>query len=697
MREKSPQKEKNTNTHEKIIIHTREERSSARTNEKESYVSRRSHAKVESPERIRMREDVSDMRAKMLVAESAYLRAVRLGGKGRSTGLHKGRAEELRNAYDQARADFSNKVNESVSSRLNENRRGMAFTMQDESGKTVTKKVAYTKAQKEEVERRYSSMVLTRDTVDRAHRKRMEILPERERNPFKKVLGWYVRANSRMEAKIARFITRRPFDYLPEVKKIKKQKTARRIARGLRILTFAGIGVATGLVASVGSYIIRSIVGISAGTYGAKNRGKHFMHTKGADRAQRLANARENIDTVSATSMRELDVAYEKGSQKSLEKSRSWREMFTAVILGAGVSIGTADMLSALPSVDAVGSGVFRLQSATRGMSTSLAEEIHSANSAVSYGTEKLLTDVYKAGFSHAPHNAFDALPATSASHGATETVGALAKHSSVAHGAVADSAPVHGLAAGAHTAAEGGGVGSGVPSQTFKPYQTGPDTTVAFPLTAHIAPHGENVVASHGAIAAEHGVTSPHAHIPQGAGLYMENMSGSNVIAQLHSELGKYVSHPISEILYGKNIPSLSKVHEQIVAVVSKSGVGPSNNETVAQFLTHAQESIAAHASHAEHLIGMHNLNIPTHQTYLYETAQGKIVCFGGSFDARSMIAYEYLGSHHGAHILLEGAHNTSVVDMSSTGSSIAERMGTSLRTGTFISPSQFTTRVNL
>ncbi len=674
--------------HEKVIAHTREERSSVRPNKKESYVSKRSSAKVESPERIRMREDVSDMRAKMLVAESAYLRAVRLGVKGRSAGLHKGRVNELRNAYDQARADFSNKVNESVSSRLSESGRGMAFTMQDEYGKDVTKKVARTQAQKEEVARRYNRMVLTRDTVDRAHRKRIEMLPERERNPFKKVLGWYARAKSRMESKIARLITRREYNYLPEVEKIQKQKTARKIARGLRILTFAGVGGIAGGLAATGSYIIRSIVGIFAGTYTAKYAGKHFMRNKGADRARRLASARENTGTSSAKSMRDLDLAYKKGSQESLRKSRSWREMFCAVIFGAGVSIGTTDMLSALPSMDAVESSVFRLQSASHGMSTSLTEEIHSANSAISYETEKLLTDVYKAGFSHAPHNAFDALPATSASHGAggaTGVAGALAKHSSappatpqgVAGGAVPE-APAH---------AEGGGSPVPVPAS----YQPGPDTAVAFPLATHTAPHGVNIVASHGATVAEHGAISPHTHIPQGMGAHMENISGAHIVNQLHSELGTYVNHPISEILYEKSIPQFSKVHEQMVAVVSNSGIGPSNNETVAHFLERAQEGIATNASHAEHIVGMHSLHIPIHQTHLYETVKGQLIAFGGDFNARSMIAYEYLSSHHGAHILLEGAHNTSAVDMSSTGSSIAERFGTSLRPGTFIPPAQF------
>lgn len=349
MSEKPPQKE--TDIHEKAVIHTREEKPSVHTNERRSSV-KRPHTKVESPERIRVREGVSDMRAKMLVAESAYLRAVRLGGKWRSAGLHKGRVEALRNAYDQSRADFSNKVNESVSSRLNENGRGMAFTMQDESGKTVTKRVAYTQAQKEEVERRYNRMVLTRDTIDRAHSKRIEMLPKHERNPFKKVLGWYTRANSRMELRIARLITRRAYDYLPETEKIQKQKTARKIARGLRILTFAGVGAATGLVASVGSYMLRSVVGIFAGTYAAKRMGKRFMRTKGARRAQRLAGVRENIGTASVKSIRELDAAYKKGSQESLEKGRNLREMISAVVFGAGVSIGTADMLKALPSID---------------------------------------------------------------------------------------------------------------------------------------------------------------------------------------------------------------------------------------------------------------------------------------------------------------------------------------------------------
>ena len=159
-------------------------------------------------------------------------------------------------------------------------------------------------------------------------------------------------------------------------------------------------------------------------------------------------------------------------------------------------------------------------------------------------------------------------------------------------------------------------------------------------------------------------------------------------------NELGKYLHTPISEVLYG-NIPLQSKFHSQLVRIVSQSGVGPENNETVEHFLTRAQESITAHVSNTEHLVGMHNLYIPDHQTYLYKTENGDIISFGGSFNARSMIAYEYLSTHPAAHILVENIQGSYAMDISSTSSATGHPILATRPAATPISPAQFVSRV--
>lgn len=813
-----------------------------------------STAEIESSNKVRMREDISDMRAKMLVAESAYLRAARLARDKHPAGLRKGRVNELRDAYDQTRADFSNKVNESVKSRLSEGGRGMAFTMQNGSGEAVTKKVPYTEMQKKEIERRYNRMVLTRDTVDRAHSKRLEILPERERNPFKKVLGWYVRANSRMEAKIARVITPKGYDHLTEPEKFKKQKTARKIARGLRILTFAGIGVGTGLVASVGSYILRSVAGIFAGTYAAKKMGNRFMRTKGAARAQHLATARENTGKSSIESVRGLDMAYKKDSSEALEKSRGWRELFYAVAIGGGVSMEAAHMLDSLPSVGVIEKSISQLPSTVHDATASASQEIeklsseahgvateamhdvenfsskmhHSISSALAEHKLPATPDVSHAQvpavyeavvdkgqgsdalFEHLkqtlqktypdPNNAppivkhllntsqhslsdqygFDKDGASMVlHHGETlevkgdeliflDSKGASHVLSSVENGRIVQgevftyfdrqylqNAPTHGITVNGNEVISQSSVslatphGSEVLSHTAEAISTPhgsqvlsqTSATIATPsgnelvshtskaistahgsqVTAHstekifdssgnevLSHSSESIVTQSGALihpdaphvpVAHHGADVPthsvgmhnhdyHVDKPQGIPNVMNESVYQNII-------DKYGNSSVSEVLYG-NSHIQSKFHDALINTVSKSGIGPSNNETIAHFLERAQDNVATHASHVEHLIGVNNLHVPIHQTHLYETANGEIVCFGGSFDARSMIAYDYLSSHHGAHVLLEGAHDTSATDISSSGSFIADRMGTSLRSGTFIPPSQFTGHVS-
>ncbi len=759
MHEKPPQRK--AKTHEKVIIHTREEKPVASASKESARANKATHTKVESPERIRMREDVSDARAKMIVAESAYLRAVRLNQKGHSTETHKGRVSELRDVYDQSRADFSNKVNESVRTRLNESEFGMTFVMKDDPGETVIKKVSYTEAQKKEIERRHNSMVLTRDTIDRAHDRSVEALMGNERGIFKKVFGWYARANNRMETKIARLITRRAYEYLPQEEKSKKLKTARRITRGLRILTFAGIGGLAGGIAGAGYYLFRYIGSVLLGSFAGKGVGKHFMKTKGAQRAQDLAGERKKIDSASIKSIRALDLAYKKGSPDAIEKSRRRREMFTAVLLGAGASIGSADILSRLPVMDAVEKSMSRLPSASHGIATTITDETHSAMHSIgdsaSDEAEKLLGDIYNATApsSHgaatvgAAHSA-----AISATHESSASVASSASatsvshlaHAPVAHGALASAsrvgvapetfaggAPGHGLAP-AH--AGGAGVGGGSPDRAFESYQTQPDTAIVIPFAPHsgvasavahhasatpheaLATHATHATHANAGSPSQHDIylrdgeghivhdgfgqpvyagAAPHAthiptpaHIPQNPIVHMENISGAHAIAELHSELATHMNEPIAEVLYGKGSPVLSKVHEQIVAVVSQSGVGPANNETIAHFLTRAQESIATHASSAEHLIGMHNLHVPIHKTFLYGTPNGNVVAFGGDFNARAMLAYEYLSGHPGAHVLAENVAGTRVIDMSSTQTIVGKVMTTS-RPGTFIPPLQF------
>ncbi len=197
--------------------------------------------------------------------------------------------------------------------------------------------------------------------------------------------------------------------------------------------------------------------------------------------------------------------------------------------------------------------------------------------------------------------------------------------------------------------------------------------------------------------------IQNTNLHIPEDINIskkpraHIEDMSNISIIAKLRSELVGYIEEPISKVLYEKDIPLISKIHEQIVEVVSKSGIGPTANETVAQFLIRAQESITMHTSIMKDFVGVKGLSIPTYQTHLYKTVDGEIVSFGGNFSARSMVAYEYLSTHHSAHVLIESTLNDPVMSMSSYISFCTERISTSLRPSTFIVPEQFIECVRL
>ncbi len=160
------------------------------------------------------------------------------------------------------------------------------------------------------------------------------------------------------------------------------------------------------------------------------------------------------------------------------------------------------------------------------------------------------------------------------------------------------------------------------------------------------------------------------------------ESTSLHKEIEQLLSpnELGKHANASVADVIY--NSPHVSpELHKQLADVVARSGVGPENNETLAQFLHRAQSVSATHGPVYE--MGAHGIRIPVNETHLYTDARGNTVAYGGDYNARAFMAYQWLHTHPGHTVFLPNADGSSSFRMrmfSHGGTGATNRAGISL-----------------
>lgn len=696
---------------------------------------------------------LEEERAKMFTSETSYLRALRLRKKLHNPKvIRKEYVEELRNEYDTSRANFANALNESVNIRLDKKEKGRAVSAYDTPNsahiEANARKIPYTEEQKEEIKHRYRSMVLARDIIDRAHKARIEALGNKERGVFRKSLEWYTRTNKRMETKIATVITRQPYENLSKKQKDTVDKHARTIARGLRILTFAGIGGVAGGVAVIGHRIFSSIAGTFVGAVAAEKIGKHSMHTKDTERILHLKQVREATAHFSTQNIQELDQTYKISPNDVVENSRrALRVAITAFLIGGGVSYGTALALEQLPSVHEAVNFIPRYN-VKETLNPALHHVVHE-HDVIAVSVEKgqsadlLFTNLKQSlqkkypDLSTAPLIAQHIL--TSNSHTLSTEYG-FAKHNESAllyqdekieftNNSLIFFDKNH----IAHTLShiQDGHIVKGEVFAHFDGRYLIDNPVLPAPTATHqisknvkehnipnSTPHNNNSVIVNSSVIKPipaHTVLSSHSDINQSIGdtvqsradipandykwhlISNDKIQPTNIqhtessasvgtgletvshITDIHKsivellqpqELGNYAKTPIFKILYGNNSIPL-KFHNQLVDIVSQSGIGPKDNENLAHFLERAQESVSAHVSDtSRYIINTHNMQIPIYQTHLYESAQKKIIAFGGDFNARSLIAYEYINIHPHAHVLIQGINKSSTVDLSAVSS---------------------------
>ncbi len=700
-------------------------------------------------------KDLEKERAKMFASETSYFRAIRLRKKPYNPKvIRKEYVEELRKEYDTSRANFANALNESVNIRLNEKKKEMTVSAYDTSNSTHieanVKKIPYTEEQKEETKRRYRHMILTRDIIDRAHKVRIEALGNKKREVFKKSLEWYVRTNKRMEMEIATAIARQPYENLLKKQKETVNYRARTIARGLRILTFAGIGDIAGGITVIGYRIFHSIMGAFVGVVSAGTVGKHFMHTKGAERILHLKQIRESTAHFSTQNIQELDRAYKISSNDVVEESYRKREAITAILIDGGVSYGTALVLEQLPSVHealnfapyhniyevlnsvphhVIHKPIVIMASVEKGqgadslfanLKQSLQKEYPDPSTAppitqhILTGDPHTLSTEY--GFAKHNENALlyqnekieftsDSLIFFDKNHIAHTLShiqdGHIVKREVFAHfdGRYLIDNPTSQSSTVTHhiekTATE-----HNIPNSALHDNEhiiVNPPVINPIPVHTALLSHSVvnqsigNTVQSQTNISANdnrwHLISNDEikptniqnvesATSSASVGVVSETISHITDIHKSIAELlqpqklGNYAEEPIFEILYGNN-SILLKFHNQLVDIVSQSGIGPENNENLTHFLARAQEVVSVHAGDtSRHITNTHNIQIPIYQTYLYNSEQKKIIAFGGNFDARSLIAYEYINTHPHAHVLIQGIDELSTIDLSAVSS---------------------------
>ncbi len=720
-------------------------------------------------------------RAKMFTSETSYLRALRLRKKLHNPKvIRKEYVEELRNEYDTSRANFANALNESVNIRLDKKEKGKAVSAYDTPNSAHiednARKIPYTEEQKEEIKHRYRSMILARDIIDRAHKARIEALGNKERGVFKKSLEWYARTNKHMETKIATVIARQPYENLSKKQKDTVDKHARTIARGLRILTFAGIGGVAGGVAVIGHRIFSSITGAFVGAVAAEKIGKHFMHTKDTERILHLKQVREATAHFSTQNIQELDQAYKISSNDVVENSRrALRVAITAFLIGGGVSYGTALALEQLPSVHEAVNFVPRYN-VNKALNPAPHHAVHE-HDVIAVSVEKgqsadlLFTNLKQSLQKKYPDSSTAPLIAqhilTSNPHTLSTEYG-FAKHNESAllyqdekieftNNSLIFFDKNH----IAHTLShiQDGHIVKGEVFAHFdgrylldNPISPAPTAThqIAKNVTEHNTPNvsnstlhnKESAIVNSSVIkpVPAHTVLPSRSDVNQSIGDTVQSQAdipandykwhlisndkiqptniqhaessasvgaGSETISHITDihksiaellqpqELGNYAKKPIFEILYGNNSIPL-KFHNQLVDIVSQSGIGPEDNENLMHFLKRAQESVSAHTSDTlMHITNTHDMQISIYQTHLYESAQKKIIAFGGDFDARSLIAYEYINNHPHAHVLIQGIDKSSTIDLSSVSSYNGRSVIATRIVPLLVSPEHFITRI--
>ncbi|VAW32031.1 hypothetical protein MNBD_CPR01-490 [hydrothermal vent metagenome] len=289
---------------------------------------------------------VEHARKRMLETEAKYLSEYRkrVAGKKTARAVYGSASQggnylkQLKKEYDDARFEFSQKVNESVTERLNKKGRGIVQNTEDKTGegKKITKATYEENPEyKEKVMQRYNRMVLNRDVIVRAEIERTmakkEALDAKGKGIFKKIVSLYSRANEKSEKYF--------------IKKLGNEKRGKIVARATRIAVFAIAGSAVGGAMEPGRYILRSGLSALFGTAAGSGAGKIYEKTLGVKRAKTLKEKQiKSASSVQDISM--LEKAYRKGSKQGIEKERRLVEMTVAVLTGVGVSLETSHVMA---------------------------------------------------------------------------------------------------------------------------------------------------------------------------------------------------------------------------------------------------------------------------------------------------------------------------------------------------------------
>ncbi len=680
---------------------------------------------------------VDEERKRMLKAEAEYLKAYRgnvkkrgsLGYLGNSAWEERVRLQELEKEYNNARVLFAQKVNKSVESRLKTKYGDVVKA--GKGKKTGGVEVAELKKHTEAVQRRYNRMVLSRDVIVRAERARtkakVEALGEKGSGVFNKALSWYSRGNKKMEEFF--------------IKKLGNEKRGKIAARGARILAFATIGAGAGGMLEVGHEVVRSGVSALFGAGAGAGAGKLYEKTLGSRNAKNLKKTHEG-GVSSVDDIKTLEKTYRKGSKEGIESRRKWIETGVAVLVGVGVSLETANLLAGHDVASDSAQHVTHASSSANTHSGVVGKTTpnisHTQNVPVAGNAHHAVTEPAVVAHIDQHGEGADALfgdlkhklralypdPAKAPPEAqhilntplhklSTEFGFAKPHESGLMHlGDKLEYNPASGrlVFEGSHTTAHvlaedaTGHIQKVSSFDKFNGHYTHDISHVK--SSASVPPHTVSAV-SHNTVQqsipanikptplAVHGnsqlhtagVTGVQKHMAHGAGAPAEasaNIAGTTT--GLHheiekllqpNELGKYANTPVSEVVY--NSPHVSKaLHDKLVDVVGRSGVGPENNETLAKFLDRAQKVAQTHGPVFE--IGAHNVAIPVHEAHLYMDTHGNTVAYGGDFNARSFVAYNWLHSNPGKSVLFPDVgqgHALKMVNFSQG----AGRVGVSVR----------------